>query len=85
MTPEDKALARRAIEEKKLTIEQVQEIRAEVDRTGRSFQDVAAARGLLAVRVSAPLAPGAVPDRARAPVAASSQLWTIRHPRVSHV
>jgi tetratricopeptide (TPR) repeat protein len=47
MKDEDKAVARRAIEEKKLTIEQVAEIRAEVDRTGRSFQDVATSRGLL--------------------------------------
>src|SRR5262245_48791449 len=56
MNDEDKAAARRAIEEKKLTIEQVQEIREEVDRTGRSFPDVAASRGWLAPRV-----PSAVP------------------------
>src|SRR6185503_11543580 len=54
MNEQDKAAARRAIEEKKLTIEQVEEIRAEVDRTGRAFQDVAAARGLLAPRATAP-------------------------------
>ena len=54
MTDQDKAVARRAIEEKKLTIEQVETIRAEVDRTGRSFLDVATARGLL--RAPAPRA-----------------------------
>ena len=43
----DKAAAREALERKQLTIEQVEEIRAEVDRTGRSFRDVASAKGLL--------------------------------------
>jgi len=55
MNDQDKAFARRAIEEKKLTIEQVEVIRAEVDRTGRSFQEVATARGLL--KAPAPKAP----------------------------
>jgi len=47
MNEQDKAAARRALEQHRLTIEQVQEIRAEVDRTGRPFEDVARARGLL--------------------------------------
>lgn len=47
MNDQDKAFARRALEEKRLTIEQVEVIRAEVERSGRSFKDVAAARGLL--------------------------------------
>lgn len=47
MNEQDKAVARLALEEKRLTIEQVESIRAEVDRTGRSFNEVAAARGLV--------------------------------------
>jgi hypothetical protein len=57
MNDQDKAVARRAIEDRKLTIEQVEEIRAEVDRTGRSFQDVARARGLLPPPPPAPPPP----------------------------
>ncbi|HEV3029828.1 MAG TPA: hypothetical protein VG457_19770 [Planctomycetota bacterium] len=44
MNDQDKALARRMLEEKRLTIEEVEEIRAEVDRSGRPFQEVAASR-----------------------------------------
>lgn len=44
MNDQDKAAARRALEEKRLTIEQVEQIRAEVDRTGRPFDEIAAAR-----------------------------------------
>jgi len=61
MTEQDKAVARRAIEEKKLTIEQVETIRAEVDRTGRSFQEVATSRGLLKPAAPPPPAPRATP------------------------
>jgi len=43
MNDQDKAAARRMLEEKKLTIEQVEKIRAEVDRTGRPFLEIAAA------------------------------------------
>lgn len=53
MNEQDKAAARSALEEKRLTIEQVEEIRAEVDRSGRSFQEIARSRGLL----PAPAAP----------------------------
>jgi tetratricopeptide (TPR) repeat protein len=66
MNEEDKAFARRAIEEKKLTIEQVESIRGEVDRTGRSFQDVATARGLL--KPAAPPVPAPPPPRRSKPV-----------------
>ena len=65
MNDQDKAAARRAIEEKKLTIEQVEEIRAEVDRTGRSFQDVAAARGL---PTATPKPPSPPPPKTAAPL-----------------
>ena len=68
MNEEDKVFARRAIEEKKLTIEQVEEIRAEVDRTGRSFQDVAASRGLLAPRVDSAVPGPPTPRRPKIPL-----------------
>src|SRR5579862_7563552 len=60
MNEQDKAAARRALEHGRLTIEQVQEIRAEVDRTGSPFEDVARARGLLAPPAPPP-APAVVP------------------------
>ncbi len=44
MNPEDKEFARRMLESKRLTIEQVEEIRAEAGRTGRSFRELAEAR-----------------------------------------
>lgn len=47
MNEQDKAAARQALERKQLTIEQVEQIRAEVDRTGRSFREIAVSRGLL--------------------------------------
>jgi tetratricopeptide (TPR) repeat protein len=65
MNDQDKALARRALETKQLTIEQVEEIRTEVDRTGRSFEEVVRSRGLLAAPKPAapvpPVAPRVVP------------------------
>src|SRR5688572_8133169 len=48
MNEQDKAAARQALERKQLTIEQVEAIRAEVDRTGRPFREVAVSKGLLA-------------------------------------
>jgi len=68
MNDQDKAVARRAIEEKKLTIEQVEEIRAEVDRTGRSFEEVAARRGLLAPRVPSAAAGPPPPPKKKIPL-----------------
>lgn len=47
MNEQDKLVARRALEQKRLTIEQVEEVRVEVDRSGRSFEAVAVERGLL--------------------------------------
>jgi hypothetical protein len=47
MNEQDKAAARQALERKQLTIEQVEAIRAEVDRSGRPFKEVAKSRGLL--------------------------------------
>ena len=75
MNEQDKAFARTALEEKALTIEQVQEIRAEVDRSGRSFEDCARARGYLRPATAVPSTPPPAPPRpapvlARAPVSA---------------
>jgi hypothetical protein len=71
MKDEDKAFAREALEKKQLTIEQVEEVRAEVDRTGRPFKDVALSKGLL----SAPKPPPSPVQRAIAEL--------IRHSRMS--
>src|SRR6185503_12358799 len=57
MNEQDKAFARKALEAKTLTIEQVQVIRTEVDRSGRSFEAVASAMGLLAPKPKAPPPP----------------------------
>jgi tetratricopeptide (TPR) repeat protein len=48
MTDQDKAIARWALRRKRLSIDQVEQIRSECDRSGRSFQDIAVGRGLLA-------------------------------------
>ena len=45
MNERDKAFARESLEKKLLTIEQVEAIRAEADRTGKSFSEAAAALG----------------------------------------
>src|SRR5204863_5392643 len=47
MKEADKALARRALKQNRLTIDQVEQVRAEVDRTGRSFREICVGRGLL--------------------------------------
>jgi tetratricopeptide (TPR) repeat protein len=47
MNEHDKAFARRMLKEKRLSIDQVELIKAEVDRGGRPFRDVAIGRGLL--------------------------------------
>lgn len=75
MNDADKAVARRALEEKRLTIEQVEQVRAEVDRTGRPFQEVAAARGFL--RAPSPPAPPApkIPILYQALLAASALIF----------
>lgn len=43
----DKEIARWALKRHRLSIDQVEEIRAEIGRTGRSFRDIAVGRGLL--------------------------------------
>jgi hypothetical protein len=64
MNEQDKSLARRLLEAKRLTIDQVEELRSLADRTGRSFEDVARSRGLL----EAPKPAAAPPAPAPAPV-----------------
>jgi len=54
VTDQDKAFARAALERKLLTIEQVEQVRVEVDRTGRPFEQVARERGFLPSAVPAP-------------------------------
>jgi len=65
MNEQDKAFARKALEAKTLTIEQVQEIRTEVDRSGRSFEEIALAKGLIAPKPK----PAPPPPKAAAPPA----------------
>lgn len=67
MNEQDKAAARRALEEQRLTIEQVEEIKVEVGRTGRSFEDIARTRGHLPPLP--PPAPPPAPAAAPAPAA----------------
>ena len=50
MNESDKVLARRALEKKRLTIGQVEQLLAEAGRSGRSFRDVALGRGLLSAQ-----------------------------------
>ncbi|HZE97903.1 MAG TPA: hypothetical protein VE981_12820 [Planctomycetota bacterium] len=47
MNEQDKAVARRALRDKRLSIDQVEQIKAEVERTGRPFREIAFGRGLL--------------------------------------
>jgi len=55
MNESDKAFARRMLQEKRLGIDQVERIKAEVDRGGRSFRDVATGLGLLSEADVAPV------------------------------
>jgi tetratricopeptide (TPR) repeat protein len=57
MNDQDKAFARKALEKKLLTIEQIESIRDEVELSGRSFEQVAAAYGLKKETVAAPAPP----------------------------
>lgn len=70
MNDQDKAAARRALESRQLTIEQVEEIRAEVDRSGRSFEEVLRSRGLAAAAApsSPPARPVVPPPRRKIPL-----------------
>jgi hypothetical protein len=47
MTPEDRRAAREALEGGRLSIAQVEELKAEVEKSGRPFVDLARSRGLL--------------------------------------
>jgi tetratricopeptide (TPR) repeat protein len=73
MNEQDKAVARKALESKHLTIEQVQEIRTEVDRTGRPFLDIAAERGLLKPEPAPPRPPAPAPVPSSVPAAAGGR------------
>ena len=61
MNDQDKVFARRALERQRLSIEQVEQIRAEVDRTGRTFRDVAVGRGMLSAADLLPPPPRKIP------------------------
>ena len=76
MNEQDKAAARKALESHRLSIEQVQEIRQEVERSGRPFMDIAVERGLLKREppVPAPPAAPAPPPPPRPPAAAPAWL-----------
>lgn len=50
MKEQDKVIARWALQRKRLSIEQVEQIAAEAGKTGRSFKDVAVGRGLLSAQ-----------------------------------
>jgi len=58
---QDKVLARRALEKKRLSIHQVEQILAEAARTGRSFREIALGRGLLSAPDFQPPPPKQVP------------------------
>ncbi|HVE38906.1 MAG TPA: hypothetical protein VNM14_03395 [Planctomycetota bacterium] len=62
MNESDKAAARKALESKRLSIEQVQEIRTEVERSGRPFMDIAVERGLLKPEAPPPPPPPRKPE-----------------------
>jgi hypothetical protein len=78
MNEQDKAAARKALESKRLTIEQVQELRAEVERTGRPFLDIAVERGLLKPEPAPALPPP--PPAPKAPAPAPVQAAPARKP-----
>jgi len=61
MNDRDKAIARWALERKRLSIDQVEQIRAEVDKSGRSFRDVAVGRGMLSATDFLPPPPRKIP------------------------
>lgn len=63
MTPEDKQAAREALQQGRLSVEQVQELLAEADRTGRPFLDLARERGPQPPPAPAPPAPAPSPAR----------------------
>ncbi len=77
MNDADKALARKALEQKWITIDEVEAIRAEVDRTGRTFREVATAKGKLKGKdVPAPRPAPKIPPMYLAMLAASFVIFT---------
>ncbi len=54
MTPQDKEVARELLQGGRLTVDQVGEIKAECEASGRAFLEVAFSRGLLATPKTAP-------------------------------
>ncbi len=61
MTEQDRALARRALERRRLSSGQVELLLEEARRTGRSFRDLAIGRGLLSAEDFRPIPPRQVP------------------------
>ncbi|HUR37969.1 MAG TPA: hypothetical protein VM222_00660, partial [Planctomycetota bacterium] len=57
MNDQEKAFARRMLETKRLSIEQVERIRVESERSGRPFRDTAVSLGLLPPEDPRPSAP----------------------------
>ena len=56
MTPDDRRIAREALEQGRLSIAQVEAIKADVESSGRPFLDAARARGFLVEPLPAPRA-----------------------------
>lgn len=76
MNDADKALARKALEQKRLTIDQVEQVRAEVDRTGRSFREVCVGKGLLPAAEPSPPSAKKIPPMYMAMLACSLVIFT---------
>ena len=68
MTPEDKRAAREALQQGRLSVEQVQELLADAGRTGRPFDELARERGLPSAKAPAPPPPAPSPPASRNPV-----------------
>jgi hypothetical protein len=61
MNDEDRILARRVLDRKRLTSDQVHQVLAECGRSGRSFRDIALGRGLASVQDFEVLPPKQLP------------------------
>ncbi len=77
MNENDKTFARRMLQEKRLTIEQVERIKVEVDRSGRSFRDVATGLGLLPAAELPPPPPKKMDPLYIALLAASALIFVV--------
>ena len=60
MRPQDRELARRALEEGRITVDQVTSIRQECEKSGRPFADVALERGIKIAPAPKPRPPKAI-------------------------